>query len=538
MMRQTRWATRLVALLVVGGSAQMLGCFPFDFSEEATGTGGSGGTGGYDPPACPGDPVADPALVRDDCGTFVSASAPLGGNGTKASPFSSLSEAAAQRAKRIYACAEDYAATETLRFTDGVEIYAGFTDCGAAGTWTWAESSRATLRGPADEVALTLDQGANLLRNIDVIAADAITDGGSSIALVLTGGTLTAEGVDLRAGAAMAGADGATLMADTTLDGLPGINGTAACMGDLVNGNLGGAAVSKMCPGDPAETSIGGKGGDGGTYQTNPVTVLPGGNGDPGEPDLGPGGAGTGEPATGNTWNCGVGANLGGANAGASGTEGESGAGAPESDFGALSATGFIGASGQPGLRGTVGQGGGGGGGARGGLICQGGTTYGLGASAGSGGSGGCGGAGGNLGQGGGASIALVSLDAESVTLTNVRLVAGDGGAGGRGGNGQPGGNGGSPGQGGLGAGGSKAGCSGGFGGAGGNGGVGGGGRGGHSIGIVFTGAAPTGGEITVGMAGLGGDAGPNHPSPATGAGADGVAADCWDFAANTACGG
>src|ERR1700679_4110004 len=49
----------------------------------ADGAEGAGGSA----PSCAGDPTQDPAIVNDNCGVFVSASAAPGGDGKEARPF-------------------------------------------------------------------------------------------------------------------------------------------------------------------------------------------------------------------------------------------------------------------------------------------------------------------------------------------------------------------------------------------------------------------------------------------------------------------
>ena len=527
-----RFVAGLTAFCSLAG-VQSVGCF-FSVPESELGQGGQtgdGGAGGEEPlPACPGDPVADPALVRDDCGTFVSASAAPGGEGTKAKPFASFGEAAQRGARRIYACAEVYNEAAGVRFDDGVEVFAGFADCGPTGAWTWAEGSRATLTGVADAVALTLNGGDNTLRNFDVKAPAATAVGGSSIAVVISGGTLSVSSGDLTAGDAMDGAPGDSPAPDVALNGEAGDPGIATCMGGA--NNPGPAGKTKVC--STGGQSVAGKGGDGGELSMSVLLAAEsGGDGtpaNPGEPTLGKGGIGEGQgdPAASN---CAPGAQ------GAPGAEGDSGAGA--TGPGMLDVSGYRGADGAPGVKGLPGQAGGGGGGARGGLNinCGGQVNNRVGASGGAGGTGGCGGIEGTGGRAGGSSIALVVVDAE-VTLDAVMLVSGAAGDGGLGGSGQ---NGGDPGLGGglgLGAGAAKASCGGGLGGGGGSGGPGGGGQGGHSLGIAFQGAtaAPVGGEFTSGAAGTGGPGGVNNDTPGEGKGADGNAGGCWDFTTNAAC--
>lgn len=525
-MRSTRVATGILAFLGLAPLAMAVGCFPLDFTESNGGQSGSGGEGGSAPPSCPGDPVADPSLVRDDCGTFVSASAAAGGDGTKAKPFQSLGEAASRGATRIYACAEDYTETANVRFDGGVEIYAGFTDCSPNGEWGWSDSSKATLTGAADAVALTVSGGDNVLRNLNVTAPNATMPGGSSIAVVVAGGTLSARNEDFTAGDAKDGDAGMTLADDPMLDGITGMPGVGVCASGVAN--VGPMGETKACP--MGGSSVGGKGGDGGLLTG--TTLEPAGNGTDGTPDLGQGAGGTGEgqgsPAS---INCTPGA------AGASGAVGNSGLGA--AGLGSLDVSGWQGTAGENGMSGLPGQGGGGGGGVKGGLniTCAGVTQDRVGSSGGAGGTGGCGGAAGTGGQAGGSSIALVVADA-TVTLDAVMLVAGAAGNGGTGGNGQ---NPGQPGQGGgigAGQGTAKPSCTGGVGGPGGPGGPGGGGQGGHSLGVAFQGtAAPTGVQF-MGAAspGTGGNGGLNNTAANGGKGDDGVSGDCWDFAKNAAC--
>ncbi|WP_050429564.1 hypothetical protein [Chondromyces crocatus] len=517
----------------MAASAQAMGCFPLDFSEGDVGGTGGGGAGGYEPPACPGDPVTDPALVRDDCGTFVSASAADGGDGTKAKPFKSLAEAATKGAKRIYACAESYSAgAETVMFTGGVDIFAGFTDCGATGAWTWAEGSKATLSGPADLVALTLNGGDYLVRNLNVTAANAQAPGGSSIAVVVTGGTLHALNSEFRGGNAQNGADGAPQADDPDLDGNDGGAGSGVCLSAAEN--PGAVAPVKVCTDAPSST--GGKGGDGGVLVGGAPQVAGSGEDglpepvDPDPPNLGDGGVGEGVNGASSCRN------------GEPGADGESGTnGGGVSGRGSVSLTGYTGVDGASGLGGQPGHGGGGGGAARGAqnITCNGVTISRVGSSGGAGGTGGCGGAGGHGGKAGGSSIALLVLDA-TVTLEGTTVTAGRAGHGGKGGEGQRGGQPGQGGGNGAGQGAARQSCRGGDGGLGGRGGHGGGGTGGHALGIAVDGDASVTGATFVmdaavaGDGGLGAGTAPDNGSD----GAGGQVQNCWDFGKDSACSG
>jgi hypothetical protein len=480
-------------------------------------------------PACEADPTRDSAAVINECGVFVSSTAAPGGDGTKARPFRSFVEAANTRPKRVYACAEQYDEGVGVSFADGVQIYAGFTDCG--GSWTWPGDQRATLNGPADAVALMLSGGDNRVMNLDVVAASATVDGGSSIAVVSSGGSLAVVNGNLTAGDAMAGAAGAQYEPDSALDGEAGGEGVSVCAD--VESHPGPAGKEEVCP--TGGSSVAGKGGDGGD-STGAAAAGNGGDGAPADlttPEQGIGGTGEGQgdpPADG----CSDGSN------GASGAPGDSGRGAI--GIGSISVAGYASAGGAPGTNGKPGQGGGGGGGAKGGssIQCDHVSASRAGSSGGAGGTGGCGGYAGGGGQAGGSSIALVVVGA-AVTLEGVILRAGRGGDGGKGGDGQPGGQKGAGGAFAEGVGATDASCRGGDGGKGGPGGPGGGGQGGHSLGIAFQGSTPpVGGELVIDLhnKGNGGLGGSNNDTPDGGKGADGVAAGCLDFATQTSCGG
>lgn len=494
----------------------------------------SSGTGGGNP-ACEGDPTQDPRLVRDDCGVFVSATAAPGGDGTKDSPLQSFGAAAAMGAKRVYACSGMYTETAPVSFSGGVELYGGFTDCTA--NWTWSSSASAQVTTAADVPGVVLAGGANHVENVSVTAPAATMMGGSSIAMVVNGGSLAMVNGALTAGDAKDGEAGVTVPDDATLDGDTGDSGKSTCDAGLHAGPMG---KTKTCATGGSSTA--GNGGDGGQIMS--MMLQPAGNGTDGlaspavgQPPDGQGGLGEGQtdpmtmmPVA----SCKIG------QPGANGTAGNSGDGA--AGIGSISASGYVGALGKDGANGTPGQGGGGGGGAKGGksIDCGMGLTDVFGASGGAGGTGGCGGALGGGGKPGGSSIALLVLDAQ-VTLTSVTLTAGLGGKGGTGGNGQSGGQKGNGGGPGAGKGTAQASCRGGDGGQGGPGGPGGGGQGGHSLGIAFKGTkakAPMGGTFKIDMTknGKGGDGGANNTAANAGKGADGVAGNCWDFMTNVAC--
>lgn len=519
--------------LIVGGAAlHLTGCFfvtpincdnalvdcpasgPTSSSGGSTSSGGgAGGAGGSTSSSSSGGtpvecvPSTAGKPVEDTCGIFVSSSLGQDGNeGTKSAPLKALQQAIDKADGRpIYACAEAFAGSVTL--AKGSAIYGGL-DC--AQEWTYVGAmTKTSLTGDADKIALTLASSASGAEVVDftIQAANAVAEGGSSIAVVADQVTARMTRCDLIAGDGVAGAKGSDAPSVSADSGSVGGKGGDACTAAKVNG---ADQVTNTCGG---ETSIGGSGGSG--------TLINGTAGSPGLPSTG----NTGQAGQGDTgasgWSCSV--NGGNGQAGASGASGNEGAGASASNLGTLTSSGFTSAAGGDGAPGKIGQGGGGGGGVKGSASqCTGKPGTG-GASGGSGGAGGCGGEGGKGGKGGGASIALVSLKA-SLTLEQVTLRAGTGGNGGAGGDPQPGGDAGLGGAGGTKVGTLIAGCKGGDGGPGGNGGTGGGGRGGHAIGLAYTGTLPTIDmkQITPGSPGTGGPGGNGNVK--TNAGADGSA--------------
>ncbi|KYG02178.1 hypothetical protein BE21_55250 [Sorangium cellulosum] len=457
---------------------------------------------------------------------FASASAEAGGDGTKAKPYASLGEAVANaKGKRVLACASG-AFEESVRIEVGVEVIGGF-DCKAG--WMWSEQARSAIEGPANQIALTLGEGAGgtKVRGFSVRAASATEPGGSSIGVAVADIEAELAQVDVIAGDGMPGANGETPMeAPQSGASAPDTDQTRpsnAC--GLPAAVRGGDPGVTMC--EDGETR-GGAGGPGGIAGTDEGNGQPGENGAP-LPEPNPNNRGLGGIGEmGPDGECEVGAN------GKSGDPGD--LGKADSDT-LLTLDGIAGGDGGNGLTGKKGHGGGGGGGAKAGLFCPAGpnTVEGPGASGGGGGAGGCGGKGGGGGKAGGSSIGIVSLGTKLV-LTDVTVEVGTAGKGGDGAGGRGGALGGSGGTGGtpspLGG---SAGCDGGRGGQGGMGGPGAGGRGGHAVGIAY-GAAPS---ATIAlksfMAGTAGDGGTTAPDG--NAGNAGQSGECWDFTTNASCG-
>jgi hypothetical protein len=441
-------------------------------TSGTSGTGGTGGTGGT-PVVCIPSESKDP--VADSCGVFVSSSLGVddaaADRGTQAKPFKTIGTALMKAdGARVYACAESF--NEAVTISAAVDLYGGL-DCKS---WAYVGTTKKTkLTAAADAIPLTLstDAGSVIVEDFAITAADAKTDGGSSIAVIADQVSASFARCDLVAGSGMAGLAGTTPTdsvgpTNSTDAAIKGNDGKNACM-DPSKQFGGDAKENALCPamsGGP----LGGQGGVG--------AVNSGSNGDANPATTQTALGGQGEPTADPMWSCVIGGGVAGTN-GASGVAGEGATGA--SSLGTLDKSGLTGIPGQPGGLAPPGQGGGGGGGAKGKISC-------AGASGGGGGAGGCGGKGGFGGKAGGASIALASLGA-TLSFDKVTIRVGVGGAGGNGGDGQVGGSGGKGGTGGAGSGTLDA-CDGGKGGQGGTGGKGGGGRGGHAIGIASTGAA------------------------------------------------
>jgi hypothetical protein len=412
---------------------------------------------------------------------WVSASGSPSNPGTRAAPLSSIQDAidAADNGgfgADVYVAAGNYDESLTLR--SRVSVYGGFDPT----EWTRdVAANRPVVSG--DTVAVRgVEATALTVEGLEIIAADGVGVGGSSVAVLLDRG----DGVVLASNVIRAGA-GATGLGGTTPD--------RARRGS--NGGDGGDA--KLCV---SRTSGGGRGvnyRDGGTgglgAYSNPTAGADGESSNGGDK----GGAGTSGSKNGGD----------GGNGKANGPVGANGAAG--SAFGALGADGQYdpaAAKGDTGGRGSPGYGGGGGGGA-----------YGLvgfcGGSGGGGGGGGEGGHGGTAGEGGGASFGVVVVGKGAVDILDNEIRTGVGGTGGSGALGGSGGYGGGGGNGGVkgcdawiptlctGAGGD-----GGNGTTGGRGGHGGGGGGGPSIGVIEdldAAASLSGNVFTLGGGGAGG---------------------------------
>lgn len=472
-------------------------------SNDASSTASGTSTTGISPTCTPSDPAWMPS---ETCGVFVVPGSI--GLGTPSSPFGTVGEALAT-GRVIYLAEGAY--EEATSFPSGTTVFGGL-----EADWTFDAAVRPVITAPVDQIPVRLLAGSDTtaLHHLRIEARGAEVAGGSSIAMIIEDVPSVLEAVDAVAGNGKAGTDSQTPTVPITPDNPDDIKGKDGEDADTVMLTValgGGAAVQNpLCP-----TSVGGKGGDGGTI----AGVMVGDAGD------GSGGAVFDAACSGSTCGRGgAGADNQGQTQCAVGEAGKNGAdgddGVLDASFGTLSAAGYIGPAPGDAMDGAPGQGGGGGGGEQGSTT----GTDTRGASGSSGGAGGCGGKGAAGGGPGGSSIALVVLGAMP-SMTAVILTAGDGGAGGVGADGQfgaPGGNTGTPG---TGLGGAFAACPGGRGGQGGQGGHGAGGHGGHAVGIAFNGDAPATG-FTVMARGAAGDGGTSSGNM----GVSGQSVDVLDF--------
>ncbi|WP_437828483.1 hypothetical protein [Sorangium sp. So ce1153] len=479
------------------------------------------------PSRCAGDPATTPA--KEECGVFVAGHGDDARAGTKQEPVRTLQHAV-QKAllegkPHVYACAEDF--HEAVRLPSGVEIW-GSRACDRE-DWAYLGGDHPTVVAPsAGRVPVLVHaHGAvlsdlfssdprSLLFGVQLVAADAIEPGGSSIALIVTDDAkLNVAWSEIIAGDGAPGAPGEDAPIEVAEDGAPGNHGAAVCSAENVTGGL---SAQTLCPGDVKST-----GGHGGVGRRDAGGDGENGTVDEKTPAVDP-------PAGGQSGSGGLG--EAGARACTAGQDGRDGVPGGPGKGGVqraarISVAGWHGDWGVAGTPGTAGQGGGGGGGTRGRGVCQ--TTEPQGgASGGSGGGGGCGGRGGGGGQPGGASIAIVAVGA-NVAIEHATVVAGRGGDGGRGGRRQEGGYGwpgGYGGEAGMNGGQPEYACDGGRGGNGGDGGPGGGGLGGHSIGIAALYSGVTIRESVVWELGRAGEGG---YAAGLGAGEPGFSKEMWN---------
>ncbi len=280
-MRTALWGMVIAGSTLAGWLSLGAGCgtLPAECRESFTCPTGSGGTpattttssgvGGDSgpPPQCV--PELMSGAVADSCGIFVSST--LGndtpGAGSRDAPYKTLAAAVGAVTKtktRIYACAEPFTESVTL---NGVTGLFGGLNC-ADKSWAYVAGTKAKLTAAADTVPLTLSNAASSVEvaDFEVKAADAMADGGSSIAVITDAVTVSFTRCDLIAGNGVKGADGAAAgespgPSKPTDPEIAGNKGADACSNGA--GDVPGGAVKENILCMLSANPIGGAGGDG-----------------------------------------------------------------------------------------------------------------------------------------------------------------------------------------------------------------------------------------------------------------------------------
>jgi hypothetical protein len=484
--------------------------------EASSVSGGPGATDGGDagkpppPTVCDlsYDPIDNPLCVTDQFGVFVDGTSgdDTANDGSMKKPWKTVVHALASSSNkpRVYICAGTYSSQAlVIDATTGsitASVYGGF----ACSTWTVDPQNNVVTITDGALPALRV-KGASKLTIADISftsAAGATSDAPNSITGVIVNSTgIALKRVSFSAGAGFTQTKPAAPA--TNIITCPA-NGMAA----LFNGVSTTGGIAEQCNCVDGTYSIGGGGG---------ATAS---DGNPGQ--IGTAGvAGLYGQAcqNGGTFLAGTGGD------GANGTGG--GGGTASTHAGTVDVAAYwLPSNGTKGNDGRPGQGGGGG---------SAGMTNVNTAGGGGGGVGGCGGAGSAGGLGGGASIALY-VTGSTVAITSSTFKTAGGGAGADGATPEQGAAGGGRGAS------AGTGCSGGKGGTGAGGTGGGGGAGGSSIGLLFSGSAPTldgttvvttktQAGFTVGVVGTNGKGGSNTGCPSGQDGALGVASAVLDAA-------
>jgi hypothetical protein len=280
-------------------------------SQGGDGASGQGGEGGGDGGggSGPGCTLAEGQPLGGSCGIFVDADAATDGDGSQASPRSSLAAAVADASDgdTIYACASASGHDEAVTLTRSVTLVGGL-DCAS---WVYTAAGRTSLTAEPDAIPLRIT-GASTEAHVEgfaITAASATAPGGSSIAVLVAEGTASFARSEVVAGDGAAGvsAEPEARAADAAAGSSPMLMGC-----DGLDGVIGGGGGGQnTCQGSVRD---GGRGGSG--------TPDPDGDtGNPGRP-LPPDGGGVGGLGEGLAASCATGGTGGDGAHGAAGTPG------------------------------------------------------------------------------------------------------------------------------------------------------------------------------------------------------------------------
>jgi hypothetical protein len=174
-------------------------------TTSSSSSSGAGGDDGGPPPGC--IPSENIEAVADTCGVFVSSSkgSDANGDGSKGKPFASITKALTKN-KTVYACGETFA--ETLSLTSNATLYGGLI---CTNEWKYDASAKTKLAPTTDAIPLTVSTATTSVEVFDfaITAVSAKSDGGSSIAVLVTQAAASFVRCDVAAGDGKAGTPGA-----------------------------------------------------------------------------------------------------------------------------------------------------------------------------------------------------------------------------------------------------------------------------------------------------------------------------------------
>ena len=219
---------------------------------------GTGGTGGGIPAGC--IPSENVDAVADTCGVFVSSSLGDDGNvGSKSAPLKTIAAAiAVAKGKPVYACGELFD-QETVAIAEDATLY-GALDC--ANGWAYDASKKTRLAPTVDAIPRSISNATTNAELYDfaITSADAMQDGGSSIAVLVAQASVSFTRCDVTAGSGKAGAAGAALAKVTTPASAKGTDGGDDPMCDNASVIAGGPGGTNTCDGMTTNGGNGGKG--------------------------------------------------------------------------------------------------------------------------------------------------------------------------------------------------------------------------------------------------------------------------------------
>jgi hypothetical protein len=430
-----RFAFATLLATAVFGTASSA-CSIFGSSDSPAGSAGAAPSEGdpgdpqvparQDPKASAVGGPADPSELTDQFGVFVSPNGQPHTDGNHARPALTIQDGidlAKRVGKRVYVCAGTF--HEQITLADSISIIGGL-DCRNNEWNKGLPDARTRIEAPQSPAVRAQNiTSPTRLEGLDIVAPDATTPSGSSIALIADhAGALTVATSKLTAGNAAKGADGkegVQLANAATVNGVAGWDQVSCTSGACYHDGLRpkfwaapprGQQGTNACAGASGIVGqSGGFGGSGGLYQielSGPITIVNY------YLDRSTYGFESGDHAP----------------TSAAGADGTDGATAPVGFT--LNADGFTASSGTPGTDGAPGSGG------------RGGDGYGsttsdphvgdvwTGWTGAGGGAGGCPGLAGGAGDGGGASIAAALIES-ALAFDTVELFSARGGAGGLG---------------------------------------------------------------------------------------------------------